>query len=204
VRIPPNLDEATRGGHECSSGTLATGDEANAGNSEEKGDAMDARKLIVGALAATALTVGGGAAIAAQQAPETTGDETRQEEQEPSYKGSIQAPADKEGQTEAAEAQQLQSLARIDQTAAEQAALQEVPGTIKEAELGNENGYVVWEVEVAANDGTLYEVKVDAGNGQVLHHEPEDEEGSEQGEANEASEGAEGSEANEPAETTGN
>ena len=33
---------------------------------EEKGNAMDVKKLIAGALAATALTVGGGAAIAAQ------------------------------------------------------------------------------------------------------------------------------------------
>ena len=172
---------------------------------------MDAKKLIVGALAAAALTMGGGAAIAAQQAPETTGDGTRQEEQEPSYKGSIQAPADKEEQNEAAaerqeaqEAQQLQSLAKIDQKAAEQAALQEVPGTVKDAELGNENGYVVWEVEVAGNDGTRYEVKIDAGNGQVLHQETEDDEGSEQGEANEANEGSEDSQASEPAETTGN
>jgi uncharacterized membrane protein YkoI len=175
---------------------------------------MDTKKLMVGALAATALTVGGGAAIAAQQAPETTGHETKQEEQEPSYKGSIQAPADNEEQNEAAEGRetpegeaaeekQLQSLAKIDQKAAEQAALQAVPGTVKDAELGNENGYVVWEVEVAGNDGTLYEVKVDAGNGQVLHQETEDDEGSEQGEANEANEAPEGSEANEPAETSG-
>lgn len=177
---------------------------------------MDTRKLIVGALAATALTVSGGAALAAQQTPQTTADGTRQEE--PSYKGSIQAPAEKEqneaaegkegpeneaaeSKQEAREAQQLQSLAKIDRNAAEQAALQAVPGTVKDAELGNENGYVVWEVGVAGNDGTLYEVKVDAGNGQVLAQEAED---SERGEANEANEGPEGSEANEPAETTGN
>ncbi len=171
---------------------------------------MDAKKLIAGALAATALTVGGGAAIAAQQAPETTAtDGTKQEE--PSYKGSIQAPADKEERSEAAEgregpeneaaeekqeaqeARQLRSLARIDRKAAEQAALQAVSGTVKDAELGNENGYVVWEVEVAGDDGMLHEVKVDAGNGQILHQETGDE-GSERGEANEA---------NEPAETSG-
>ena len=58
---------------------------------------MEMKKLLVGALAATALTVGGGAAMAAGQAPEATADVTRQEEQEPSYKGSLQAPADKEG-----------------------------------------------------------------------------------------------------------
>ncbi len=179
---------------------------------------MEMKKLLVGALAATALTVGGGAAMAAGQAPEATADVTRQEEQEPSYKGSLQAPADKEvqnevaegkegpeneaaeDQQEAAEAQQLQGLAKVDQKAAEEAAIQAVPGTAKDAELGNENGYVVWEVEVAGDDGTLHEVKVDAGNGKVLAQEAEEDEGSEQGEADE---GPEGSEADEPAEASG-
>ncbi|MEW6637205.1 MAG: PepSY domain-containing protein, partial [Actinomycetota bacterium] len=98
-----------------------------------------------------------------------------------------------EEKQEAQEARQLRSLARIDRKAAEQAALQAVSGTVKDAELGNENGYVVWEVEVAGDDGMLHEVKVDAGNGQILHQETGDE-GSERGEANEA---------NEPAETSG-
>lgn len=104
-----------------------------------------------------------------------------------------------EDQQEKAEAQQLQSLAKIDQAAAEQAALRAIPGTAKDAELGNENGYVVWEVEVAGDDGKLHEVKVDAGNGQVLQQEADDED-SEQDEANE---GPEGGETNEPAEATG-
>ncbi|AHY48177.1 Peptidase propeptide and YPEB domain (plasmid) [Rubrobacter radiotolerans] len=178
---------------------------------------MDVKKLIAGALAATALTVGGGAAVAAGQAPETTADQIEKEEQEPSYKGSVQAPADKENEKseaaegretpeseaaekeqEAREAQQLKSLAKIDQKTAEQAALQANPGTVKDAELGNENGYVVWEVEVAGNDGTIHEVKVDAGNGQILHQETGEDEGSERGEASEADEGAE---VNEPADT---
>jgi uncharacterized membrane protein YkoI len=105
-----------------------------------------------------------------------------------------------EDQQEAAEAQQLQGLAKVDQKAAEEAAIQAVPGTAKDAELGNENGYVVWEVEVAGDDGTLHEVKVDAGNGKVLAQEAEEDEGSEQGEADE---GPEGSEADEPAEASG-
>lgn len=159
---------------------------------------MEKKRLLVGALAATALTLGSGAAMAAQQAPETTADGTRQEEQAPSYKGSIAAPEErgengtvegKEGtENEAAAAQQLQGLAKIDQKAAEDAALQAVPGTVEAAELGDENGYLVWEVEVQASDGTLQEVKVDAGNGQVLAQESE---------ANESAEGPEGSEANE-------
>ncbi|MGB3683380.1 MAG: PepSY domain-containing protein, partial [Rubrobacteraceae bacterium] len=73
---------------------------------------------------------------------------------------------------------------------------------VKNAELGNENGYVVWEVEVAAQDGTLQEVKVDAGNGKVLAQETGDNEGSEKGEANEANEGPEANEASEAGATT--
>ena len=167
---------------------------------------MDTKKIAVGAAAAAALIVGGGAAIAAGQATETTAGETKQEE--PSYRGSIQAPSDAESNgakedakgpenetsddgSEAAEEQQLQGLAKIDRSQAEQAALKEVPGTVKEAELGDENGYVVWEVEVAADDGSYREVKVDAGNGQILAQEAEDDEGAAQngnGEANEAAE----------------
>ncbi|MBA2534448.1 MAG: PepSY domain-containing protein [Rubrobacter sp.] len=168
---------------------------------------MNTRKLVVGAATAAALIVGGAAAIAAGQAPQTTADETKQED--PSYKGSIQAPSgdaernDAEENakgseneaggdgSEAAEDQQLQSLARIDRAQAQQAALKAVPGTIKDAELGNENGYVVWDVKVAADSGSLQEVKVDAGNGQVLAQDAGDDEDSEHGGEGVANEAAE-------------
>jgi len=166
----------------------------------------------VGAAAATILTLGGGTAIAAQQAPETNTDETKQEQQEPSYKGSVKAPAGKAGDEaaegkegseneaaeknqEAAEAQRLQSLAKIDQAAAEKAALGTVPGTVKDAELGNENGFVVWDVEVADQDGKVTDVKIDAGNGQVLAQQAGDDEDFEKGEANEGPEASESREA---------
>jgi uncharacterized membrane protein YkoI len=153
---------------------------------------MDKKKLALGAAAAV-LTLGGGAAIAAQNPAETTGTEgAKQEVQDPNIKGSMAAPTgneEAEGQeNEAAESKQLEGLAKIDQAAAEKAALAAVPGTVKAVELGNENGFVVWEVEVQGSDGTLKEVKVDAGNGQVLAQGAEDDEGSE---------GPEGSEANE-------
>ncbi len=181
---------------------------------------MSKRKLIAGAAAATILTLGGGAALAAQQAPATTDNETRQEQQDPSYKGSVKAPGDKAGneaaegkegkgneaaekKQEAAESQQLQGLAKVDQAAAEKAALGAVPGTVKDAELGNENGYVVWDVEVAGQGGKATDVKIDAGNGKVLAQEAGDNEGSEQGDANEANEGPETNEAQE-AGTTAN
>ena len=154
---------------------------------------MDKKKLAVGAAAVAVLTLGGGAAVAAQNPAETTGAEAaKQEEQDPHIKGSIAAPAENEaveGQdNEAAESRQLKGLAKIDQAAAEKAALDAVPGTVRDAELGNENGFVVWEVEVQASDGTLQEVKVDAGNGQILAQEAENDEGSEANEGPEAGE----------------
>lgn len=141
---------------------------------------MDKKKLAVGAAVAAVLTLGGGAAIAAQNPAETTGTgDAGQEEQDPNIKGTIAAPAEKDAENEGAEAKQLEGLAKIDRAAAEKAALDAVPGTAKDAELGNENGFVVWEVEVQGSDGTLREVKVDAGNGQVLAREAEDAESSE-------------------------
>lgn len=136
---------------------------------------MDTKKLLVGAAAAAVLTIGGGAALAAQDT--TTARPGGTEEQEPSYTGSIRAPEGQsdseaaERQREAAEAQKLQSLAKIDQTAAEQAALKAVPGTVKETELESENGFVVYGIEVAGKDGKAYDVKVDAGTGEVLHQQ---------------------------------
>lgn len=147
---------------------------------------MDAKKLAVGAAAAVVLALGGGTALAAQNPTEDTKDTN--------MKGTVAAPAETSGEDEAAEAKKLEGLAKVDRATAEKAALQAVPGTAKDAELGDENGYVVWEVEIQASDGTLQEVKVDAGNGQVLAQESENDEGSE---ANEAAEGPEGSEANE-------
>jgi hypothetical protein len=66
-------------------------------------------------------------------------------------------------------------VANIDQAAAERAALEAVPGTIHETELEtSDNGYVVYDIEVVGNDGNTHEVKVDAGNGEILHQDLED------------------------------
>ena len=151
------------------------------------------KKLAVGVAAVAVLILGGGAAIAAQNPAETTGTEgAKQEEQDPNIEGSIAALAENEAvedqENEAVESKQLEGLAKIDQAAAEKAALDAVPGTVRDAELGNENGFVVWEVEVQASDGTLQEVKVDAGNGQILAQEAENDEGSEANEGPEAGE----------------
>ena len=118
---------------------------------------MRAKKLLLALAAAMALLVVGGAAYAAEG-----GDE------EDTYRGSISAP----GQDESS----LQQLTKVDQAAAEQAALEVVPGKVHETELEtSDNGYVVYDIEIAGEDGKNHEVKVDAGNGEILHQDLEDE-----------------------------
>ncbi|MBA2344255.1 MAG: PepSY domain-containing protein [Rubrobacter sp.] len=150
---------------------------------------MNRKKVVVGIVAAALLAVGGFTAMAAGQSPTTQQGSSAQEEQ-PSYKGSIAAPeeqgsdanegneaqdneaADEQEQgNETTESRQLESLAKIDQATAELAALKAVPGTVKNTELENENGFVVYGVEIAGNDGKTHDVKVDAGNAEVLHQD---------------------------------
>lgn len=151
---------------------------------------VNTKKLFVGAAAATTLALGGGAALAAGPDTAAQQDETKQEEQEPSYTGSIKAPEEQseaedqeneatEDQREAAEGNKLRGLAKIDQTSAERAALEAVPGTVKETDLESENGFVVYGVEVAGNNGETHDVKVDAGTGEILHQQADGTEGPE-------------------------
>ena len=103
----------------------------------------------------------------------------------PAYTGSIQLPADKNGAEvpDAQEQAQFQALAKITPDQARQAALTAVSGTVTSVTLGDENGSLVYEVLIGKTD-----VKVDAGNGKVLHQDAADSEsgeteGSETGEA---------------------
>lgn len=94
----------------------------------------------------------------------------------PAYQASITVPTDQgtaDGETaddEAAESADLAGLAKIDETQARDAALAAVPGRVVKVELDNENGNVVYSVEVDTGKGVV-DVKVDAGNGTVLHQE---------------------------------
>ncbi|GEM_PF-3385913 len=110
-----------------------------------------------------------GAAFA-QTAPDQT---TQQEEAQPSYTGSITVPQDLSGQTEVEEAAKLASLARISADQARAAALAGFPGaTVQNVELGNENGTLIFSVQLVDKGGQAQDVKVDAGNGAVLQVEP--------------------------------
>ena len=110
---------------------------------------MKVKKLLVGFLAMAMVFVIGGVAYA--QTTTDDGDDT--------VKGSVSAP----------------DPAKIGKAAAEQARLSP-PGKVTETELEtNDSGYVVYDIEVAGEDGTNHEVTVDAGNGKVLYQELEDE-----------------------------
>ncbi len=85
----------------------------------------------------------------------------------PPYRSSIRVPD--RSMPERGEAARLASLATIDATRATSAALASVPGTVLKVALDNENGNLVYSVEVRTASNEVKDVKVDAGNGAVLH-----------------------------------
>jgi len=109
--------------------------------------------------------------VFAQTLPTTNppAQQSQVEEQQPQYVGSIQVTDSQyEGMSEADEAAALQTKATITSAQAEAAALAANPGaTVVKSELDNENGVLVYSVELSNG----MDVKVDAGNGKVLHTE---------------------------------
>jgi len=67
----------------------------------------------------------------------------------------------------------MAALARITSEEAAAIARRARPGTVVETELEEEDGYLVWEVEVVAGDKEL-KLKIDAGDGRVLGIEREE------------------------------
>jgi uncharacterized membrane protein YkoI len=105
-------------------------------------------------------------------------DPAGQQQQDPQLNGSVQA-TDQAGAGESSDTA-LQALAKITPDQAKQAALAAVPGTVNKVDLGNENGTVVYDVEITAN-GTTTDVKVDAGNGKILGQDSGQDSGTDQG-----------------------
>jgi uncharacterized membrane protein YkoI len=79
--------------------------------------------------------------------------------QQANQKGSIWIKTDETGFAE---------LAKISMDSAISAALKEVPGRVLTADLENEDGYLVYGIEIIKTDNQVVDVKVDAGNGKVL------------------------------------
>ena len=97
---------------------------------------------------------------------EDEGDHEDEDDQEPSYDCSITVPDP--------EPEDLSSLALITAEQAQDVAQAAYPGTtVIEVELDNENGCLVYSVEL---DNGL-ELKIDAGNGEILHIESDDDSG---------------------------
>jgi hypothetical protein len=103
---------------------------------------------IVGVVLVTLLTIGGETLLSARP---------------PNQKGSIQI----NNQNEA----QFAGMAKISMDSAINAALQAVPGKVIRTELENENGYLLYDVEIVKADRQIADVKIDAGNGKVLNIE---------------------------------
>ncbi len=64
-------------------------------------------------------------------------------------------------------------MAKISMDSAMNEVLKQVQGKALRVELENENGYLVYGVEIAKPDHQIVDVKIDAGNGTVLKVEPE-------------------------------
>jgi uncharacterized membrane protein YkoI len=101
--------------------------------------------IVIGVVLAALLTVGGVALMSAQPA---------------NQKGSIQINNKDEAQ--------VAGMAKISMDSAMNEALKQVPGKILRVELENENGYLVYGVEIARPDHQIVDVKVDAGNAKIL------------------------------------
>lgn len=85
---------------------------------------------------------------------------------------SIKVPENTESQSE------FVKLARVTQQQAEAAALTVQPGQVIQAKLDDEDGYLVWQIDVKHDKGTT-EIAVDAGNRKVLAAEAEENDGNE-------------------------
>lgn len=88
------------------------------------------------------------------------------QEKEASIKGSLP--------TQGLKASDFPSLAKVSQQEAVNIALGQAPGKVLETELENEDGFLVYAIEIATKDAGVREVLVDAGNGKVLASTAED------------------------------
>jgi hypothetical protein len=152
-----------------------------------------AKKVLFTALAGLGVTAGaaGLASAATSQTTPTTPPAAEQRQagtgDSPDYTSSVTVPQSPDSETddEATDAAKLAAVATVTPEQAIAAATAAVPGTAGTPELSDENGNVVYDVEVTAADGSKVGVKVDAGNGSVLAQETDeagDEKGADKGE----------------------
>lgn len=161
---------------------------------------MKKRRLIVAPAIVAAALAGGSIAAQAQTPPQQPQQQqpaqpdSGADAQDPSYTGTVPVPQTPDNGTEAKdnesqESAALAGLAKVTADEARAAALAQFPGaTVKKVSLDDENGWLVWSVDLL--DGTTSrDVKVDAGSGTILHVDSGD--GAESEGGSEADSGAE-------------
>ncbi len=153
------------------------------------------RKILVTGIAAGALGAGllGSAALAESPAPPTPTaptppnaprqSDTNDQRSEPAYTGTITVPQNTASNaTETQESAALAALAKVTQDQARTATLGRFPGaTIGKVSLDDENGVLVWSVELVDAKGAGQDVKVDAGNAAILNVQAGGADGAESG-----------------------
>lgn len=117
------------------------------------------KKILAGSALAAVLALGaiGGGSALASSSPGSD-DVTR---------GSVQAP-EREFENDAREDRSLEQRAKIGFADAEQAATAARQGEVTKVELEEEGGFVVYEVDIAGDNGVEHDITVDAGNGNIL------------------------------------
>ena len=142
--------------------------------------------LLIGGIAATGIAA---ANAANNTAPPSTSQGEKGEPQEVKINGSIPVTESTTEESDAVEAAKLAKLATIAEKGAAAAALASVPGgTVVSTSLGDEDGFVVYEVTLKDQAGAMTEVIVDAGNAKVLASEVKDNESAEGPESSNGSE----------------
>ena len=126
-------------------------------------------KKLISLIVLSVLLIGGSAALA--QGNNVANNQAtigqQEEVQDPSYNGSITVSGTNyDGQSEQNESTALAGLAKITADQAKKIAETKIGGTASSIQLGNENGNLVYEVTIGTQT-----VKVDAGNGNILHME---------------------------------
>lgn len=128
---------------------------------------MQSKIMLAGLAAVVLIPLPAGLVFAQQQQKEDA-----DKAQEPTYSCSIKVP-------QGTKDQDLAKLAKIPAAQATQAAQAAVSGTVKQSELENENGCLVYSVDIQSADGKFHDVKVDAGTGTVVHQEASAKQGAE-------------------------
>ena len=131
------------------------------------------RRIVLGGAAALGLAAGAAGIAGAATGGSDGGAGHESDDEAVDYTSSITVDDTAEADDEAAESATLAAMVTISADEARDAALAEVPGDATEPELENEDGNVVYGIEVTAADGTITDVKVDAGNGDILAQEAE-------------------------------